>query len=258
MEISTIIYGKNAVIEALEKGEREFNKILISNNSKADIKIEQIKKLSAQKGIVFQFVAKEKLNSLEPTGRHQGVIAQISPIKYTELDDFIEKHNGKTMSVVVLDGIEDSHNLGAIIRSCVCAGVSGIILPSRRGILINSVTEKTIAGAINHIDIIKTNRLVSTIQKLKENDYWVIASDHHAEQNHYEIDYTGMNFAVIMGAEHAGISKSLLKLSDFRVKIPMLTNFNSLNVSNATAIILFEYVRQKLTKNNGEKNAKKE
>jgi 23S rRNA (guanosine2251-2'-O)-methyltransferase len=174
------------------------------------------------------------------------------------LEDFIEKNRGKTTSVVVLDGIEDSHNLGAIIRSCVCAGVRGIILPSRRGILINPAAEKTSAGAINHIDIIKTNSLVSTIQKLKENDYWVIASDHHAEQNHYETDYTDMNFALIMGAEHAGISKSLLKLADFRVKIPMLTNFNSLNVSNATAIILFEYVRQKLTKNHGEKNAKKE
>ena len=91
-----------------------------------------------------------------------------------------------------------------------------------------------------------TDETVQWIQKLKENDYWVIASDHHAEHNHYEVDYTNMNFALIMGAEHAGISKSLLKLSDFKVKIPMLTNFNSLNVSNATAIILFEAVRQKL------------
>lgn len=245
---STIIYGKNAIIEALEQNNREFNKIFISSNAKNDIKIEKIKELAQKRNIIFQFVTKEKLNALEPEGKHQGVIAQIAPIKYTELEDFIETHRRKQASVVILDGVEDSHNVGAIIRSCVCAGVDGIILPSRRGVLINSTVEKTSAGAINHISIIKTNSLVNTIQKLKENDYWVIASDHHAEQNHYEIDYTDMNFALIMGAEHAGISKSLLKLSDFKVKIPMLTNFNSLNVSNATAIILFEYVRQKVKK----------
>ena len=245
---STLIFGKNAVIEALEAGDRQFNKILISNNARGDIKIEKIKQLASQSGIVFQFVSKEKLNLLEPEGRHQGVIAQIAPIKYIELEDFIEKHRGNLTSVVVLDGVEDSHNVGAIIRSCVCAGVDGIVLPSRRGVLINSTVEKTSAGAVNHIDIIKTNSLVNTIQKLKENDYWVIASDHHAEDNHYEIDYTDMNFVLIMGAEHAGISKSLLKLSDFKVKIPMLTNFNSLNVSNASAIILFEAVRQKILK----------
>ena len=135
---------------------------------------------------------------------------------------------------------------GAIIRTAVCAGIKGIILPSRHGALINSTVEKTSAGAINHISIIKVNSLVNAVQKLKEHNYWVIASDHHADDNYCEIDYTDMNFALIMGAEHSGISKSLLKLADFKVKIQMLTNFNSLNVSNAAAIILFESVRQKL------------
>ena len=121
-------------------------------------------------------------------------------------------------SVVILDGVEDSHNLGAIIRSAVCAGVKGIILPSRRGVLINSTVEKTSAGAVNNISVIKVNSLVNAVQKLKENNYWVIASDHHAEDNYYNINYTDMNFALIMGAEHSGISKSLLKLSDFKVK----------------------------------------
>ena len=245
---NTIIFGKNAVIEALESGKREFNKILISNNARSDIKIEQIKKLAQNRGIVYQFVAKEKLNAIEPEGRHQGVIAQIAPVDYIDLDDFIENNKGKNTSVVILDGVEDSHNVGAIIRSCVCAGVNGIILPSRRGVLINSTVEKTSAGATNRIDIIRTNSLVSAVQKLKENDYWVIASDHHAEENYYDIDYTDMNFVLIMGAEHAGISKSLLKMADFKIKIPMLTNFNSLNVSNATAIILFEAVKQKVNK----------
>ncbi|MCQ2753591.1 MAG: 23S rRNA (guanosine(2251)-2'-O)-methyltransferase RlmB [bacterium] len=239
------IYGKNSVIEALESQTREFNRILISNSARNDEKIEKIKKLAKASGIVFQFVGKEKLNQIAQEARHQGVIAQVAPIMYEDLDDFIERHSNKTSSIVILDGIEDSHNLGAIIRSAVCAGVDGIILPSRRGVLINPTVEKTSAGAINRISIIKVNSIVNAIQKLKENDYWVIASDHHAEDNYYDIDYTNMSFALIMGAEHAGISKSLLKLSDFKVKIPMLTDFNSLNVSNAAAIILFESVKQK-------------
>ena len=245
---NTFIYGKNAIIEALESENREFNRILISNSSRADEKIEKIKDLAKKSGVVFQFVNKEKLNQLVPEAKHQGIIAQISPVKYEDLDDFIEKNTGELTSVIILDGVEDSHNLGAIIRSAVCAGVKGIILPSRRGVLVNSTVEKTSAGAVNHISIIKVNSIVNAVQRLKEKNYWVIAADHHSKDNYYDIDYTDMNFAVIMGAEHSGISKSLLKLSDFVVKIPMLTKFNSLNVSNATAIILFESVRQKLAK----------
>ena len=246
---NSFIYGKNAIIEALESGDREFNRILISNTSRADEKIEKIKELAKRNGVVFQFVSKEKLNQIAQEARHQGVIAQVAPIKYVDLDDFIEAHSDELTSVVVLDGVEDSHNLGAIIRSCVCAGVKGIILPSRRGVLVNSTVEKTSAGAVNHISIIKVNSIVNAVQRLKEKNYWVIAADHHCDDNYYDIDYTDMNFALIMGAEHAGVSKSLMKLADFKVKIPMLTNFNSLNVSNAAAIILFESVKQKVSKN---------
>jgi len=247
MENVSIIYGKNSVIEAMMSGTREFNRILISNTCRSDEKIDYIKKQAQSKGIVYQFVNKEKLNAAVPDANHQGVIAYLSPIKYTDLDDFIEKYSKELVSVVVLDGIEDSHNLGAIIRSAVCAGVKGIVLPSRRGVLVNSTVEKISAGAVNHIEIIKVNSIVNAIQRLKEKNYWVIAADHHAKDNYYSIDYTDINVALILGAEHAGVSKSLLKLSDFQVKIPMLTNFNSLNVSNAAAIILFEIVKQKMS-----------
>ncbi|MBR2430227.1 23S rRNA (guanosine(2251)-2'-O)-methyltransferase RlmB [bacterium] len=243
---NSFIYGKNAIIEALEANNREFNKILILNTSRADEKIEKIKMLAKALGVVFQFVSKEKLNQIAGDAKHQGIVAQLSPIKYLDLDEFIEKNENNLASIVILDGIEDSHNLGAIIRSCVCAGIKGIIIPSRRSVLINSTVEKTSAGAVNHISIIKVNSIVNAVQRLKEKNYWVIAADHHAKDNYFDIDYTNMNFALIMGAEHTGISKSLLKISDFIVKIPMLTNFNSLNVSNATAIILFESVKQQL------------
>lgn len=247
MENSDVIFGKNSILEALTAGNREINKILISKNIHTDVKINKIKELAQQNGIVFQFVGKEKFQPYAEFN-HQGVIAQISPIKYTELEDFIENQKGKLSSVVLLDGVEDSHNLGAIIRTCVCAGVDGIIIPSRRNVQINSVVEKTSAGAVNHIPIIKVNSPVNAVQKLKDNDWWVIATDASAKDNYYDIKYDDMNFVIIMGAEHAGVSKSLLNLSDFVVKIPMQNSFNSLNVSNALSAIIFETLRQKLIK----------
>lgn len=245
-ETTDIIYGKNAVMEALIAGEREINKILISKNIHSDNKLNKIKELAKENGVVFQFVAKEKFIQYAEFN-HQGIIAQISPIQYTDLDDFLEEKH-ENASLVILDGVEDSHNLGAIIRTCVCAGVSGIIIPSRRNVQVNAIVEKTSAGAINHIPIIKVNSLVNAVQKLKNSDWWVVATDAGAKDNYYDVNYNDMNFAVIMGAEHAGVSKSLLKLSDFTVKIPMLADFNSLNVSNALSAIIFETVRQKLCK----------
>ena len=239
-----IIYGKNSVMEALIAGEREINKILILRNIHSDSKLNKIKDFARERGIVFQFVGKEKFQPYE-SFNHQGIIAQISPVKYKDLDEFLEE-NHNNASLVILDGVEDAHNLGAIIRTCVCAGVAGIIIPSRRSVQVNSTVEKTSAGAINHIPIIKVNSLVSAVQKLKNSDWWVVATDAGANDNYYDIKYNDMNFALIMGAEHAGVSKSLLKLSDFIVKIPMLKDFNSLNVSNALSAIIFETVRQKL------------
>jgi 23S rRNA (guanosine2251-2'-O)-methyltransferase len=240
-----IIFGKNAVTEALIAG-REINKILISKNIHSDAKLNNIKELAKQNGVIFQFVAKEKFLPYAQYN-HQGIIAQISPIQYKDLDEFLEeKHEND--AVVILDGVEDSHNLGAIIRTCVCAGVAGIIIPARRNVQVNATVEKISAGAINHIPIIKVNSPVNAVQKLKNSDWWVVAADASAKDNYYDVNYKDMNFALIMGAEHAGVSKSLLKLSDFVVKIPMLKDFNSLNVSNALSAIIFETVRQKLQK----------
>ncbi len=244
--MDNVIYGKNSVLEALIAGEREINKILISKNLHSDAKLNKIKELAQQNGVVYQFVAKEKFQPYAEYN-HQGIIALISPIEYYELDDFLGKKY-ENASLVILDGVEDPHNLGAIIRTCVCAGVEGIIIPSRRNVLVNSIVEKTSAGAINHIPIIKVSSLTNAVQKLKNNDWWVIATDASAKDNYYNVDYCNMNSAIIMGAEHAGVSKSLLKLSDFVVKIPMLKDFNSLNVSNALSAIIFETVRQKLIK----------
>lgn len=238
-----IIYGKNSVLEALESQEREINKVLISNNIHTDGKIARIKELCQKRGIIFQFVAKEKFSQYAEVN-HQGVIAQISPIKYMELDEFLSEEH-ENSSIVMLDGVEDAHNLGAIIRTCVCAGVEAIMIPARRSVQVNSIVEKTSAGAVNHIKIIKVNSPVSALQQLQERNWWVIAAEADAKDNYYDINYTDMNFVLVMGAEHAGVSKSIIKLSDFQVKIPMMRKFNSLNVSNALSIIIFEAVRQK-------------
>lgn len=247
MEVNAI-FGKNAVTEALISGNREINKILILKTIHTDKKVEQIKEIARQKGIVFQFVGKDKFRDFEKYS-HQGIVALISPIKYLDIDEFLEREDYQDSSVVILDGIEDAHNLGAIIRTAVCAGVRGIIIPSRRSVQVNSVVEKVSAGAINRIPIIKVNSIQQAVEKLKKSNWWVVAAEASAEDNYYDIDYTGMNFALVMGAEHAGVSKTVMNAADFKIKIPMITDFNSLNVSNAFSIIIFESLRQKLNKN---------
>ena len=185
-----IIYGKNSILEAINAGNREINKILIAKNIHTDAKINRIKELALQKGIVFQFVGKEKFQPYEEFN-HQGIIAQISPIKYENLEDFIEKiKNKKTYSsLVILDGVEDVHNLGAIIRTCVCAGVDGIIIPSRRNVLVNATVDKISQGAVNLIPIIKVNSLINAVETLKENNWWIVSSDASAKDNYYDIKY---------------------------------------------------------------------
>lgn len=241
----SIIYGKNSVYEALSVGNRQINKVIISKNLNRDTKINEIINLAKEKGIVFQFVPKEKFAQYSDVS-HQGVIAFISPVKFIDIDDFISKKSEKHKSVIILDGVEDPHNVGAIIRTAVCAGYDGLILPSRRNAQINATVEKSSAGGINHIAIIQVNSLSNAIEKLKNNNYWIIAADAKGKDNYFEIDYCNMNFALIMGGEETGVSRNNLNKSDFIVKIPMLRNFNSLNVSNAASVIIYESVRQKL------------
>ena len=241
------IFGKNSVIGALENYKGRINKILISKSAGVDVKIKEITELARQNKISFQFVPKEKLQKYKDVN-HQGVIAFVSPIEYKSLDVLFETKEDEYKKIIILDGIEDSHNLGAIIRTAVCAGFDAIILPQHRGALINSTTEKTSAGAVNSINIIKVNSLTDAVKKLKDNNYWVIAADAHGKDNYFEVDYTDMNLALVMGAEHAGVSKTLLKQSDFVVKIPMFNEFNSLNVSVSTGILIYEIVKQSMQK----------
>lgn len=244
------VYGKNSVIELLSKSKRNVNKIILSKGLHNDNRVDKIIDLAKENNVIFQFVPKEKFQQYSEYA-HQGVIAFVSPIEYLELEDFIEANKGKkNAKVVVLDGVEDPHNLGSIIRTAVCAGFDAIIIPSRRTSIVNATVDKSSAGAISRIDIIMVNSLPATIDRLKDNDFWIIASDASAKDNYFEIDYCDMNFAIVMGSEKSGISSTILKKSDFIIKIPMYNEFDSLNVANAASIIMYESIRQITQKSN--------
>ena len=209
-------------------------------------KITKILDLAREQGIVFQFLPKEKFQKYSDLP-HQGVIAYVPPIEYTDFDDFLQKDK-QYKRVIITDGVEDPHNMGSIIRTAVCAGFDAVIFPSRRNAIINATVEKSSAGAVNHIDLIMVNSLVSIIDKLKNNNFWIIATDINAKDNYYEIDYCDMNFAIVMGSEKEGIASTILKQADYRIKIPILNDFDSLNVANAASIVIYEAVKQLMQK----------
>lgn len=240
------VFGRNNVLELLLEEKREVNKIILMKNMKENSKISQIIDIARRKGIVFQFLPKEKFVQYGEYS-HQGVIAYVSPVKYIEFEDFLAKEK-EYKKVIITDGVEDPHNFGSIIRTAVCAGFDAIIFPSRRNAAVNATVEKSSAGAINHIDMIMVNSLSSIVDKLKNNDFWIIATDINAKDNYYDIDYCDMNFAIVMGSEKEGISSTILKKADYRIKIPMLREFDSLNVANAASIVMYESVKQTVQK----------
>ena len=250
MENQNFICGKNAVLELLKNSGRNINKIIISKGLNRDYKIDEILNLAKQNSVLFQFVPKEKFQQYKEY-KHQGILAFVAPVEYVELEDFLKKKSkNEYKRVIILDGVEDAHNLGAIIRTALCAGFDAVIISQRRSVLCSATVEKTSAGAINYIDIIKVNSLVNVVEALKKSDFWVIAAEAGGKDNYFEVDYTGMNFAIIMGAEHSGVSRTLIKQADFLVKIPMFNEFNSLNVSNAASILMYEATRQIMQKSN--------
>ncbi len=253
IENADFIYGKNNVLELLKTNDRKVNKIMLLKTGHGDRRIDTIIQLARDNGVPFSFVPREKFKQYEDVS-HQGVVAFVSPVEYVELEDFLLKETkNRYKKVVILDEVEDPHNVGSIIRTAVCAGYDGIILPKRRSSLINATVEKSSAGATNHIDIITVNSIQNAITTLKDNDFWIIASVIDAEDNYFDIDYTDMNFAIIMGNEKSGISRTNVKNSDFRVKLPIETDFDSLNVANAASVIIYESVRQKIQKDNKKK-----
>lgn len=238
-----IIEGRNAVTEALESENISVNKVLISNSASAEEK-SRIIKLCRQKGIVLQFADSDVLKKLTKSGRNQGMIAYTTEFQYAEVDEILkkaEKENAENF-IVILDGIEDPHNLGAIIRSCECAGVHGIIIGKNRACPVNDTVFKTSAGALSNMLIARVTNINQEIEKLKKKGIWVYGAE-AGGQSIYKTNLKG-NIAVVIGSEGNGISALTKKLCDGIISLPLAGKINSLNASVACGAVLFEIIRQ--------------
>lgn len=247
MERNDYIYGMRAVIEAIEAG-KEIDKILI----KKDLNGEQASELLAlvrQYGIVTQRVPVERINRITRRN-HQGVLAFLSAVTYNSLENLVPMlyEDGRLPMMMLLDGITDVRNFGAIARTCDCAGMDAIVIPSHGSVTVGADAVKTSAGALLHLPVCREKNMVSAVRYLKDNGFAVIAATEKGTVNYTEVDMT-VPVAIVMGAEDTGISPAVLRLCDNLVSIPMLGNISSLNVSVAAGIITYEAVRQRLLAN---------
>ena len=228
------ITSLNALVEALRDG-APVNKVLL-NRARRDAKIATIIELCRQRGVIFQFVPGEALER-KAGAKNQGVWAEIAPVAFSGLDEMLAAV--KTGLVVVLDGIEDTGNLGAIVRTAAAVEADGVLFSVRDSAPVNDTVWKTSAGALGKVRLVQSHNLARDIEKLKQSGFWVVASDQHAGMNFYDFDFKGRT-AVILGNESHGVSTLLKKNADQLLAIPHAPTVESLNVSAAAAIILFE------------------
>jgi len=244
-EREDIVIGRNAVIETL-KGERTIETLYIANN-KMEGSINKIISIAKEKGILIKEVDKRKLDSMSNEGVHQGVIAKVTPYKYSEVSDILAlaEERGESPFIVILDEIEDPHNLGSIVRTAELFGAHGIIIPKRRSASISAAVYKSSEGAIEHVKIAKVTNINATIEDLKQKGIWIYGADIRAEEYSYQVDFSGP-CAVIIGNEGRGISKLTVQKCDKLIKIPMVGKINSLNASVAGGIMMYEILKGRL------------
>ncbi|MEG1554230.1 MAG: 23S rRNA (guanosine(2251)-2'-O)-methyltransferase RlmB [Rikenellaceae bacterium] len=238
-----LVFGVRPVLEAIEAG-KQIDRVFIRQGADTP-HIMQIMALCREKDIVAQFVPVEKLNRLT-RNNHQGVIAQVSPVEYFEIEDILEKvlRSDKTPLIVLMDSITDIRNFGAIARSCECAGVDALIMPKKNSAPVNGDAVKSSAGALNLIPICRVGSIRNTLKLLADQGLTIVAATEKAEKVIYDADLT-KPMVLVMGSEDKGISREVLKMCDVTVSIPMIGKTESLNVSAAAAVILFETLRQR-------------
>ena len=238
-----IIEGKNSVYEALVAG-KTFNKLMAARGL-SDEHSNKIIDLARKNNVSINFVERKILDRATETGRHQGFIAEITDFVYSEIEDVIAiaGKRGEQPFVVILDNIEDPHNLGSIVRVCECAGVHGIVIPKQRACAVNVTVLKTSAGACNHLPICRVANINQMIEKLKKEGFWIYCADMDGEYI-YKTNLTGP-VAVVIGSEGKGVSKLTKQLCDGVIKLPMYGKVNSLNASTATSAVVYEIVRQR-------------
>lgn len=236
------IIGRNPVIEVL-KSDREVEKLFVQ---KGDLKgsINKIMGMAKSKKIIIQEVDRQRLDQIAEGGVHQGVAALVGSFKYSSLDEILElaEERKENPFILILDEIEDPHNLGAIIRTAECAGVHGVVIPERRSAQVNQTVAKSSAGAIEHMKVARVVNISDTIEYLKDKGLWIYGADANGE-TYFNTKLDG-SIGLVIGNEGKGISRLVKEKCDFLLSVPMSGNVSSLNASNATSILIYEVVRQ--------------
>lgn len=241
---SDILEGRNPVLEALKAG-RTINKILIARGEREG-SIRQIAAVAKDMGITIQEVDRRNLDSISLTKSHQGVIAYVSVKEYVEVDDILKaaEKSGTPPFILILDEINDAHNLGSILRTADAVGVHGVIIPKRRAVGLTSVVAKASAGAVEYVPVARVTNIAQTIDYLKKNNIWVIGTDQTGDKEFYKSDLKGP-VALVIGSEGEGMGRLVREKCDFIVRIPMMGNISSLNASVAAAVIMYEILKQR-------------
>lgn len=239
------VEGRNSVLELLESG-KDINKIFVAKGEKHG-SINKIIAIAKEKRIIIVEKERRQMEQIAQTSNYQGVIAIVPPYEYCEIEDILEEARNRNEEpfILILDGIEDPHNLGSIIRTAETAGVHGIIIPKRRAASVNSTVNKTSAGAVEHMKIARVTNISDSIERLKKEGLWVCGTDINTNKYYYNQDLTGP-LAIVIGNEGNGISEKVRKNCDFLVKIPMKGKVTSLNASVSTGIIVYEAVKQRI------------
>lgn len=239
------ITGIHAVREALEAG-RTFDRIVIAKG-RQDSRVEEIVQLARAKQIAVRFEDRGQLDRLANSRDHQGVVAVVAASAVLTLEGILAKANGSPGQIgliVLLDGVEDPHNLGAIIRTALAAGAHGVVIPERRAAGLTDTVARVSAGALAHLPVAKVTNLARTMEELKEAGYWLVGLDEHADKSYTEVDYTSPT-AIVLGGEGKGMHELTRKRCDFVVSLPTVGPVKSLNVSVAAGVVLFEARRQR-------------
>ena len=237
------IYGINSVAEALKARGRSFSWVGVAKE-RHDLRLQQVVDECRRQGVAVRFVGRAELDRMAGNNAHQGVVAVTSAKQYNNLEDVVAAKRGQYSLIVVLDGVEDPHNLGAILRTADAAGADGVVIPERRSAAVTAAVAKVSAGASEHLPIAKVTNISRALEDLKEKDLWVVGLDERGEQTYDAIDYK-MHCAVVLGAEGKGIHDLVRRHCDFLVSIPMMGQVPSLNVSVAAGVMLYEVVRQR-------------
>lgn len=238
------IYGRNPVIEVLKSG-GDVDKIYMLRGSNEG-PIRKILSMAKDAGVVVTRVDEKKLSDMAGNVNHQGVVAMVTDFEYSTIDEILEYANerGESPFVLILDSIEDTHNLGAIIRTAEASGVHGVIIPKRRSAIVNDTVYKTSAGAVEHMKVARVTNIARSIKELKEKGLWIYGADMEGNEIYYDSDLTG-SIGLVIGGEDKGISPLIAKKCDVLVKIPMVGKVSSLNASVSAAILIYEIIRQR-------------